>query len=99
MKFSEDLANSFGFMKNTVYAWEKERSQPNFETLIKLAEFFQVSVGYLVGAEDEFGHAVSKDIPQRDKDLLKAFHKLGPFEQETVLIQINALAEKMVNDK
>ncbi len=93
-----DLAKELGFSNNMVCEWEKGRSNPNIETLIKLADYFAVSIDYLVGRADELnnvnvitnGAALSKD----EKTLLDCFDKLGPFERDAILIQIKALARK-----
>lgn len=47
--------------------------------------------------QKESGRTIPLNITQKELDLLKAFHKLHPSEQETILIQINALAEKVKN--
>lgn len=91
----KSFAEKIGTTDKVVWTYESGKCEPSLSMLKQIAEVLGVSVGYLVGAEDEFGRVIPKDIPQRDKDLLKAFHKLHPFEQETILIQINALAEKV----
>lgn len=91
----KELAEKLNVSHTNIYNYEVGRTEPSIDILKQLAAVLGVSVGYLVGAEDESGRAVPSDLPQKDLDLLKAFHKLGPFEQETILIQINALAEKV----
>lgn len=46
------LGEIFGVANQTVSSWEKGINEPDFDTLIKIAEFFQVSVGYLLGTEE-----------------------------------------------
>lgn len=89
------FADKIGTTDKVVWTYERGKCEPSLAMLKQIAEVFGVSVGYLVGAEDEDGRAIPTDLSQKDKDLLKAFHKLGPFEQETVMIQISALAEKV----
>ena len=89
------FAEKIGTTDKVVWTYEKGKCEPSFAMLKQIAAVLGVSVGYLVGAEDEDGRTVPSDLPQKDLDLLKAFHKLGAFEQETILIQINALAEKV----
>lgn len=93
----QQVADKLNVSKSTITHWELGDSKPSIESLLELSKMFGVSVGYLVGAEDEFGRPVPSDLSERDRALLKAFHKLHPFEQETILIQINALAEKVKN--
>ncbi len=95
-KFTQsDLSLRLNLPRTTVANWEQDRCEPNMNDLLNLSLVFGVSVGYLIGAEDEDGRPVPQDLPENDLQLLKAFHKLSVFEQETVLTQINALAEKV----
>ncbi|MDE5943807.1 MAG: helix-turn-helix domain-containing protein, partial [Clostridia bacterium] len=49
------LAAFLGLTPNTICEWEKNRSEPSIETIVKLSSFFEVSAGYLLGLEDDFG--------------------------------------------
>lgn len=51
----KQLANLLNLSSNAVCEWEKCRSEPSYETLIKIAGFFDVSTDYLLGREDDFG--------------------------------------------
>lgn len=44
----EDIGNLCGVAKNTVSSWEKNINQPSFEILAKLAEYFGVTIDYLL---------------------------------------------------
>lgn len=48
----KELADKLGFERTTVSGWEQERKEPNYDTLIMLAKFFNVTVDYLLGLED-----------------------------------------------
>ncbi len=48
----EELANLFGVNKSTISAWEVNKAQPSYETLIKLANYFGVTPNYLLGFDD-----------------------------------------------
>lgn len=96
-----EIAKNVGYSKNIVYEWERGRSQPNIETLIKLARLFDVTVDYLTGNTDELG-AITNNVNygsegvvlnKEQKTLLSYFDKLTPFERESIMIQVNALAE------
>lgn len=51
-----ELANFLNTTQDTISLWEREKSNPDIEQLIKLARFFDVSTDYLLGLEDEDGH-------------------------------------------
>lgn len=58
------FANKFGVAQSTVGGWESGKREPNFETTIRLAEFFGVSIDYLLTGRDyrENGIHVSGSI-------------------------------------
>ena len=47
------LADEIGVSRSTIAMWESGKSQPDNDSLIKLAKFFNVSVDMLLGIEDE----------------------------------------------
>ena len=91
----EDVAKAINTNQTSVSRWEKGKNEPILSAAIALAKYFDCTLDFLAGLTDEDGRPFPKDLPKKDVELLKAFHKLGPFEQETIMIQINALAEKV----
>lgn len=51
-----DLANDLGIVQSNIGNWESGRREPNYETVIRLARYFDVTVDYLIGASDERKH-------------------------------------------
>ena len=47
-----ELANIIGTKKTTISNYETGYSSPDYETLIKLADFFEVSTDYLLGRKE-----------------------------------------------
>lgn len=88
-----DIAQITGFAKNTICAWEKGRAQPNFETLIKLADVFEVSIDYLLGRENDFGIVkVKNELTTGEETLLGYYRKLNEHDKHKVLGFVQALA-------
>lgn len=58
------FAADFGTAQSTVAGWESGKREPSYETTEKLANFFGVSVDYLLGRVDErfFSQETSKAI-------------------------------------
>lgn len=46
------LADVLNTTNSSVCDWERERNEPNLETLVKIAEFFDVSTDFLLGKTD-----------------------------------------------
>lgn len=47
-KSQQSFADAFGVAQTTVAGWEGGKRQPNYETTVRLADFFGVSVDYLI---------------------------------------------------
>ncbi|MEE1014101.1 MAG: XRE family transcriptional regulator [Clostridia bacterium] len=62
-----DLCKFLGITQGALSGWENERYEPDIESIKKLAEFFNVSIDYLLG------RAESNTIPfsYSEKDVLK----------------------------
>lgn len=52
-KSQQAFADAFGVAQSTVGGWEAGKREPNYATTLKLANFFQVSVDYLLGQSDQ----------------------------------------------
>lgn len=91
------LAEIIQTSQRNIGRWENEENEPSFSQLVKLADFFECSIDYLVGREDDYGNVIAgqstdQALTKDENTLLEAFRSLGPFEREAILIQINALA-------
>lgn len=49
----EQLAANLGTKKQTISRYEKNQREPEYATLIKIAQFFNVSTDYLLGLKDK----------------------------------------------
>ena len=48
----KQLGDTFNVNRVTIVDWEIRGKQPSYETLCKLAKFFEVTADYLLGLED-----------------------------------------------
>ncbi|MCL2176412.1 MAG: helix-turn-helix domain-containing protein [Firmicutes bacterium] len=46
------MADVFNISQSTIALWETGKTEPNFEMLKKLANYFGVSADYLIGVKD-----------------------------------------------
>ncbi len=67
------LFSTLGINRNSFVDWEKHNSIPNGEVLAKIADYFGVSVDYLLGQEEESERATDF-LPER---LRKAIEEIG----------------------
>ena len=62
-------AMEIGLSKATPTSWKKRGLTPQGETLTKIAEYFGVSVGYLLGAETEKASTMDGERKVSDEDI------------------------------
>lgn len=82
----QGLAEILGVKNYTVGNWEQGRSEPSIEDLIRLANYFECSIDYLVGREDEFGNIIlhQENVPIYTQ-ALSLFSKLPQHKQDVCL--------------
>lgn len=92
------LAVAIGTSQRNIGRWENKENEPTYSQLIKLADFFEVSIDYLVGRSDEIGNVNvitnGAELSEYEKTLLECFDKLNLFERESIIVQVKALAKR-----
>lgn len=82
-EFSKAIGVSSGNMSD----WANGRSSPGVEKLIKIADFFDVSIDYLIGREDRY------PIPSPDAcELMRIYDALD--REGRVMVMSSAYSEK-----
>lgn len=77
-----ELAEELSVSRSAVAGYEARNNQPDYETLVKLAEFFNVSIDYLLsGRSNHFPKTADLQYEEAEleKRLLRLFHAL-PYE-------------------
>lgn len=69
------LSKSIGIPSTTMYSWQNG-IQPTAEKLVKLADYFGVTIDYLVGREDEDGVVKIEHEIEKRKELRPSTLKL-----------------------
>ena len=95
----QDISLKLGYAKNSICAWEKGRAQPNYETLIKIAKIFNVSIDYLLGLENDLGNVVISNgvkpgLEPGEEELIKNFRQLNMYQRDAISLQAKILAEE-----
>lgn len=80
---AKTLSEKLNCSLNSIYDWELGKVEPSIEILIKISDFFDVSLDYLTGREDDFGvvknHAAVQGgelLSAEEKDLIRNYRKL-----------------------
>lgn len=64
-----EFAEKIGYSRTAISAWEIGRNEPSNEDMIKIANFFNVSLDYLLGKSD------IRNYDEDEKEFRFAFHK------------------------
>lgn len=84
-----DLANKTQIPSSTIYSWKT--SLPSGENLISLANFFNVSIDYLVGRTDDVGLIqTNANLTEIEANVLTLLRQITPKEQARVYGMIRA---------
>ncbi|TCT23351.1 helix-turn-helix protein [Melghiribacillus thermohalophilus] len=72
-----ELASKLGISRGTYAHYEINKRQPDYATLKKIADYFNVSVDYLLGRTDDPNPWVSKESgPEDEFDPIREINKL-----------------------
>ncbi|MBN2980290.1 MULTISPECIES: helix-turn-helix domain-containing protein [Cohnella] len=104
----EELSSSLGISRAALSHYEKNRREPDTETLTKIADIFKVSLDYLVGRTQNPNSTLETDVRQfvedlelSDQELLERFsltidgRKLSPEEARRFIAFVRA--ERQLN--
>ena len=92
----KQMAEAFGTSNQVISRYELGQAEPDFETLIKIADYFNVSVDYLRGRTDK-RFTSDKTFTTEQLRLLNAFDALIPPMQEYILEMVEKLVEQPQN--
>lgn len=83
----KDLADQLNLSQQTISLYESDKRQPDYQTLQNIADFFNVSIDYLLGRTDikeQMGIPVMETPSDyyASNEIIKEIDKLSPESQE-----------------
>ncbi|MBQ8134430.1 MAG: helix-turn-helix transcriptional regulator [Clostridia bacterium] len=85
----QQLAEIIGVTQQSINKYENHKIEPDIQTLIKLAEYFNTSVDYLIGHTD-IDHVietvVSYDLNREEAILIEYYRRLSKKQKHAVSI-------------
>lgn len=97
----KQLAEKFNLHQTAISEWESGRTYPRIEIAIQLANYFGVTIDYLLGREPDSGLVyVHKDpaLTDDEKELLNIYRNITPELKENARSMID-LMPKVSQDK
>ena len=93
-----ELGNAVGCSNPAITHYEHGDRKPTPELLVKFADFFGVTVDYLLGREDEAPASVhtptTNGQTEAERELLTLFRELSPYLQDLTLQTVRNWAGK-----
>jgi len=90
----EGLATKINVSQSTISAYEVGERTPDLETLITIANFFNVSIDYLVGRSNVKQNIKQDDLTSEELDHLCTYQQLNTTDKEKVKAYIDGLLSK-----
>lgn len=82
------IATEIGIASGTLSKWKEGKTFPNGETLIKISNYFNCSIDYLLGISDT-KHPSKNEISSDDLILLEMLHSLPEDNRNDIIHMIN----------
>jgi len=89
----KQLADMLGLQSSAISKYEKGATQPNLVTLIKLAEFFEVSVDYLLGISSIKNPYSEDKFTPKEAEIIAKYRKLTPENKIRIDERIGAMID------
>ena len=85
------FAQNLNVANGTVAMWETGKREPDFDTILRIADFFHVSIDYLLGRDKEKPAPTSEgELDKTAKHFADLVDKLTPDQQQLLLAQLQA---------
>ena len=89
------FAKEIGFSQSAIASWENETREPGINALIKIAQYFNTSVDYLIGLPTT---AITPEkpapLPHDTQELVNIYQALSPAHRSQILEYARYFAEK-----
>lgn len=83
----QKLADAIEVSQQSINKYENHKIEPDIQTLIKLADYFETSVDYLIGHTD-IDHVMeavySYDLNEDEESLISNYRKLSKKQKESI---------------
>ena len=82
-------ATEIGLSNSTATKWKKTGATPDAKTISKIAEYFGVTVDFLLTGEQKT--PADPKISGREKEFMQLFGRLTPDQQDMILAQLRGV--------
>ena len=91
----KQFAEKCGIPYPTVIGWTNLNRLPDYSALMKLADFFDCSVDYLMSRQDDVGNiTVVSNLTSDEEKLLTTYKRLTPTQKQAVNKLVESISDK-----
>lgn len=93
----KQLADVVSVSQQSINKYENHNIEPDISTLIKIADYFDTSVDYVIGHTDvkrRIEAVESYDLNIEEGKLIESFRKLGSRQKESIIMLLENYNEK-----
>lgn len=94
----KELGRIVGVAESTISQYETGKRQPDNETLLRISEYFDVTAGYLLGAEPQKTPAPVDDLTDEERELIAIFRRLNVRGREYLMETARLAANTYTGD-
>ena len=98
----KEVADKIGISRSVLSQYESNLVDPTANVVGRLATFFEVSAGYLLGIEDDFGvmtaAPMGESLTTAERELLADFRRLSPYLQDIAKNTVRGLTGAGASD-
>lgn len=88
----KELSENINIKYETYNSYETKNIQPNLKTLIKLANYYNVSVDYLLG-NDYHGLNELENLSEKQKEVVRILKNFNALQTENILGYAKSIAD------
>ena len=93
----QKLADEIGVSQQSINKYENHNIEPDIDTLIKISNFFNTSVDYLIGNTEinlVIENVYEYDLNDEEKNLIENYRKLLPEQKNAIYLVIKNFNKK-----
>lgn len=89
---SQKIADIIGVTTSAIRKWQNGDVIPNSDVLIRIADFFDVSIDYLLGRDFE-PKTNYLDVQSEDVQILKMIKSLDVVQRSRIIVEIDSMVK------
>lgn len=91
--YQKDISDKLGIAMTTLSGYERDARKPDHETLVKIGEFFGVTIDFLLGTESQLD-SLEESFPEGIKMLRRANNEMNTAQKKKLVKYMEFMLEQ-----